>query len=163
MLLNRGLVVFFYNSRQEKRIRLNCSYFRLHQVVALVQDWATTFASSSEIPLPMPFRTDPLPNGIRLTFITADNGMLASVGALVATVEQKIDTTNVESAASGEPFVTEADAAKFVLVVRREGVTGTGALPGEGRILKLMKEVLAGRGSSYSAYSIPRNESNERR
>lgn len=133
------------------------------KVVALVQDWATTFASSSEIPLPMPFRTDPLPNGIRLTFITADNGMLASVGALVATVEQKIDTTNVESAASGEPFVTEADAAKFVLVVRREGVTGTGALPGEGRILKLMKEVLAGRGSSYSAYSIPRNESNERR
>jgi hypothetical protein len=122
----------------------------------LLQDWATTFASSSEVPLPMPFRTDPLPNGIRLTLITTDNGMLASAGALVATVEQEADSSAVESAALGEPFVTEAEA-KFVLVVRREGVTGTGALPGEGRILKLMREVLKGRDSSYSAYSIPRN------
>ncbi|KAG0580068.1 hypothetical protein KC19_4G144700 [Ceratodon purpureus] len=126
------------------------------KVVSLVQDWATTFASSSEVPLPMPFRTDPLPNGIRLTLITTANGMLASAGVLVATVEEKIDTTNMESAALGEPFVTEVDA-KYVLVVRREGVTGTAALPGEGRILKLMKEVVKGRDSSYSAYSIPRN------
>lgn len=126
------------------------------KVVSLLQDWATTFASSSEVPLPMPFRTDPLPNGIRLTLITTDNGMLASAGALVATVEQEADSSAVESAALGEPFVTEAEA-KFVVVVRREGVTGTGALPGEGRILKLMREVLKGRDSSYSAYSIPRN------
>jgi len=127
----------------------------ISKVVELVQDWATTFASSSEIPLPMPFRTDPLPNGIRLTFVTANNGMLESVGALVATVEQEIDSTNMESAALGEPFAS--DSSRFLLVVRREGVTGTGALPGEKRILKLMKEVLAGRDSSYSAYSIPRN------
>lgn len=105
----------------------------------------------------MPFRTDSLPNGIRLTFITANNGTLSSVGSLVATVEQKLDPANTENAALGEPFETEAE---FVFVVRREGVTGTGALPGEGRILKLMKEVLAGRDSSYSAYSIPRNPFN---
>lgn len=136
----------------------------LLQVVELVQDWATTFASSSEIPLPMPFRTDPLPNGIRLTFVTANNGMVESVGALVATVEQEIDSTNMESAALGEPFASDSSSSsssssRFLLVVRREGVTGTGALPGEKRILKLMKEVLAGRDSSYSAYSIPRNNS----
>lgn len=141
-----------------RSVRTNfCHYFRFNQVVSLVQDWATTFASSSELPLPFPFRADPLPNGIRLTFITADNGMLASVGALVATVEQKIHSSNMESAALGEPFVTEEADAKFMLVVRREGVTGTGALPGEGRILKLIKEALAGRDSSYSAYNIPRN------
>lgn len=126
----------------------------ISKVASLIQGWATTFASSSEIPLPMPFRTDPLPNGIRLTFITANNGTLSSVGSLVATVEQKLDPENTGNAAFGEPFETEE---KFVFVVRREGVTGTSALPGEGRILKLMKEVLAGRDSSYSAYSIPRN------
>ncbi|XP_024370268.1 chaperone protein dnaJ C76, chloroplastic [Physcomitrium patens] len=127
------------------------------KVTSLVQDWATTFASSSEIPLPMPFRTDLLPNGVRLTLVTAENGMLSSIGALVATVEQTLDDTkNIENVALDEPFGAEIEA-RFMFIVRREGVTGTGALPGEGRILKLIKEVISGRDSSYSAYSIPRN------
>lgn len=105
----------------------------------------------------MPFRTDLLPNGVRLTLVTAENGMLSSIGALVATVEQTLDDTkNIENVALDEPFGAEIEA-RFMFIVRREGVTGTGALPGEGRILKLIKEVISGRDSSYSAYSIPRN------
>lgn len=130
------------------------------QVVSLVQNWATTFASSSELPLPMPFRTDPLPNGVKLTLITAENGMLYALGALVATVEEiHDDATNTEKAALGEPFVitnNEVDN-KFRFIVTREGTTGTQPLPGEGRILKLMKDALAGRDVSYSAYTIPQS------
>ena len=132
------------------------------QVVALVQDWAVTFASSSELPLPMPFKTDRLPNGVKLTLVTTDNGMLSSIGVLVATVEQiKKDTTNAEKAALGDPFVTvdecEVDDGDFYFTVRREGAIGTRALPGEGRILKLMKDALARRDSAYSSYGLPRS------
>ena len=130
------------------------------QVVSLVQNWATTFASSSELPLPMPFRTDPLPNGVKLTLVTADNGMLYALGALVATVEEiNDDSTNVEKAALGEPFVitNEETDEKFRFIVTREGPTGTQPLPGEGRILKLLKDALAGRDASYAAYNIPQS------
>lgn len=125
------------------------------KTVAIVQEWASTFASSSELPLPMPFRTDRLPNGVLLTLITANNGTLSSVGSLVVTVEE---TSVSEKVALGEPYGVKADEQEMgpYLRVRREGTTGTGSLPGEGRIVKALKEAVLGRDSAYSAYRLHR-------
>lgn len=125
------------------------------QTIAVVQEWASTFASSSELPLPMPFRTDSLPNGVQLTLISASNGTISSVGSLVVTVEE---TSASEKVALGEPYDTEADDQdkESYLRVRREGTTGTGALPGEGRIVKDLKDAVLGRGAAYDAYRLHR-------
>jgi len=125
------------------------------KVVGLVQDWAVTFVSASELPLPMPFRTDLLPNGVRLTLVTADNGMLMPIGALVAVVERiEQDSAETESAAPVDP--NDDSDAEWVFIVRREGAKDSQPLPGEGRILKHLKNSLSGR-DSYAAYSLPQN------
>lgn len=93
-------------------------------------------------------RADTLTNGVQLNLVTLACGLLSSIGALVITVEQ---TPCVESA---EP---EGDAAvEYMLHARRQGVTGSKPLPGEGSILQLLKEALAGHASGYSSYTINR-------
>lgn len=102
----------------------------------------------------MPFRTDILPNGVLLTLITASNGTVSSVGSLVVTVE---DTSVSENAAAlGEPYDLQNQGTESYLRVRREGTTGTGSLPGEGRIVKALKDAVLGRGAAYNAYRLPR-------
>jgi hypothetical protein len=103
----------------------------------------------------MPFRTDLLPNGVRLTLVTADNGMLMPIGALVAVVERiEQDSAETESAAPVDP--NDDSDAEWVFIVRREGAKDSQPLPGEGRILKHLKNSLSGR-DSYAAYSLPQN------
>lgn len=109
------------------------------KVVEVVQEWAMTFASSSELPLPLPFRADLLANGIQLTLITTNNGVLESKGSLLVTIGEEEDGT--------------------FLIVKREGVTGTGALPGERTIIQHLKDAVQGRDKSYNVYHIPRASS----
>lgn len=106
------------------------------KVVETVQEWAVTFASSSELPLPLPFRADPLENGVQLTLISASNGIIESKGCLLARVQEKEDGV--------------------FLTVEREGVTGTGALPGERTIVQHLKDAVRGHDRSYTSYHIPR-------
>lgn len=58
------------------------------RVVAFVQDWASLWASSSELPLPLPFRADPLPLGVRLSLISTFSGSIESVGSLLISLEK---------------------------------------------------------------------------
>eukprot|EP00250_Pteridium_aquilinum_P017053 c23430_g2_i2 orf=229-1281(-) len=106
------------------------------KVVEVVQEWAVTFASSSELPLPLPFRADALVNGVQLTLISASNGVLESKGSLLVTVKEEEDGA--------------------FLIVEREGVTGTGALPGERTIVQHLKDAVRGQDKSYTFYNIPR-------
>lgn len=107
------------------------------EVVEAVQEWAMTFASSSELPLPLPFRSDCLSNGVQLTLITTNNGVLESMGSLLVTVVEEENG--------------------WFLTVKRQGVTGTGALPGERTIMRHLKDAVQGQDKSYSMYHIPRS------
>lgn len=109
----------------------------LSKVVEVVQEWAVTFASSSELPLPLPFRSDNLPNGVQLTLITTTNGVLGTKGTLLVTVVEKEEGC--------------------FLIIKRQGVTGTGALPGERKIIQHVKDAVKGRAGSYNMYHIPRS------
>ncbi|MCO5587734.1 hypothetical protein L7F22_041686 [Adiantum nelumboides] len=106
------------------------------KIVEVVREWAVTFASSSELPLPLPFKADPVANGVQLTLISAGNGVVESKGSLLVTVKEEEDGT--------------------FLTVERAGVTGTGALPGERTIVQHLKDAVSGRDKSYTFYKIPR-------
>ncbi|KAI5073610.1 hypothetical protein GOP47_0012033 [Adiantum capillus-veneris] len=106
------------------------------KIVEVVQEWAMTFASSSELPLPLPFKADAVSNGVQLTLISASNGIVESKGSLLVTVKEEEDG--------------------MFLTVERAGVTGTGALPGERTILQHLKDAVSGREKSYKFYHIPR-------
>ncbi|KAL2634948.1 hypothetical protein R1flu_006427 [Riccia fluitans] len=60
------------------------------ETVTLLQNWAVTYASSSELPLPMPFKAELLSNGVMLSLVTASNGTISSIGSLLITVEETL-------------------------------------------------------------------------
>lgn len=100
----------------------------------------------------MPFRADTLTNGVQLNLVTLDNGVLSSIGALVITVEEQMSDACADTAASAQGDVE----VEYMLNVRRQGVSGAQALPGESRIVQLLKDALAGHERAYSSYSINR-------
>ncbi|KAH7433055.1 hypothetical protein KP509_07G052800 [Ceratopteris richardii] len=116
--------------------RLPVSAERTSKIVEVIQEWAMTFASSSELPLPLPFKADLLENGVRLTLVSASNGVVESKGSLLVTLK-------------------EEDDANFISI-EREGITGTGALPGERTIIQHLKDAVNGHEKSYASYRIPR-------
>ncbi|KAL3692905.1 hypothetical protein R1sor_006556 [Riccia sorocarpa] len=120
------------------------------ETVTVLQNWAVTYASSSELPLPMPFKAELLSNGVLLSLITASNGTVASIGSLIITVE--------ETSQDDEQEELEMEKS-FFLRVRRQGTTGTQPLPGEGRLVKEIRAAVGnlGRGGeAYKAYRVRR-------
>eukprot|EP00271_Cylindrocystis_brebissonii_P005151 TRINITY_DN1709_c0_g1_i1.p1 TRINITY_DN1709_c0_g1~~TRINITY_DN1709_c0_g1_i1.p1 ORF type:complete len:570 (+),score=113.06 TRINITY_DN1709_c0_g1_i1:134-1843(+) len=74
----------------------------VERVVVFIQEWASLWACSSEIPLPMPFRADPLPSGVQLTMLTTGaSGALASIGSLLITVEHQPSTLSTARRSTG--------------------------------------------------------------
>ena len=133
--------IYIYNIDHGHFLKFQYIFFSTFvQVIQSAQEWAITFASSSELPLPLPFKADPLPNGVHLTLIAADMGVLQAKGSLVVTIENDEDGTTF-------------------LVVKREGVTGTSALPGERTIIRHLKEAVQGHDKSYDSYRVPQGSS----
>ncbi|BBN04940.1 ferredoxin [Marchantia polymorpha subsp. ruderalis] len=129
------------------------------QTVALIQDWALTYASSSELPLPMPFKADLLYNGVQLSLITASNGTVSSIGSLVVTVEDTVANDDNAPGNRSDELAEGSTVIQSFLKVRRQATTGTSSLPGEGRIVKEIKATILGMGrggDSYEAYQLRR-------
>eukprot|EP01018_Ginkgo_biloba_P003368 Gb_02355 [translate_table: standard] len=121
---------------------------QVSKTIELIKEWSITFASSSELPLPLPFRVELLENGVQLSLITATNGLIESLGSLVITVEQVAPMlSNME--VNGETANSD-----WCLYVRRQGTTGTGSLPGERRIVQHLKNQLLGKDNSYTKYYV---------
>ena len=72
--------------------------------------------------------------------VAADMGVLQAKGSLVVTIEDNEDGTTF-------------------LIVKREGITGTSALPGERTIIRHLKEAVQGCDKSYDFYRVPRRTS----
>lgn len=109
----------------------------VRKTVGLIKEWANTFASSSEVPLPMPFRVELLENGVQLGFI---DGNIECVGSLVVTVEQLGQLPTLSN--TGE---TTHQLPNWFVYVRRQDTTTMHSLPGEGRIVKDLRKHLLGR------------------
>ncbi|XP_002971106.2 chaperone protein dnaJ C76, chloroplastic [Selaginella moellendorffii] len=125
------------------------------KTVAMIQEWAINFASSSELPLPMPFQADSNENGVQLKLISTGDGVLKSIGSFLVTCEiQEPVSTPQEQEEQGGSDQSQPEC--FVCITRL-GSTTTGPLPGESRIVKLVRDLLLQRDSSYASYRIPRS------
>eukprot|EP00897_Mesotaenium_endlicherianum_P006116 jgi/Mesen1/5532/ME000279S04733 len=131
------------------------------QTVAFVQEWATLWASSSELPLPLPFRTDLLPDGVVLTFVTATNGSLSSIGSMSICVTATSPPAAAPGLHGGHSATggSSSEDDGWALVVRRQGTGSTKPLPGEGRLMKHLRDALERKGNAagYEAYHLSRN------
>lgn len=116
------------------------------QTIIFVQQWAQTLACASELPLPLPVRADASDNGVTLSLIAVTAGATTSVGAL---------DISIEPAEFAEGSLEGSD---FVLRVVRVGGSSKGALPGEGRLVKMLRDALERRGTvaGYESYHLRR-------
>ncbi|KAJ7551091.1 hypothetical protein O6H91_07G133500 [Diphasiastrum complanatum] len=147
----------FGRSSTSELYRLPVKTEEVSEVISLVQDWALNFASSSELPLPFPFRAELLSNGVDLSLVTTDNGVLASIGSLLVIVEKEnVQEKAFENSISNDQNKLSEDEDLFCLYVKRQGTKGTNSLPGEGRILRHLKDVVSKRDTSYAMYRLPR-------
>lgn len=118
-----------------------CDVDTMPQLTEAIREWGKMIAFTSEMPLPLPLQCDDIEGGLRLAFITFDDGRIKEVGALNITVElvsrdegrAVIDAEGGYSTAS-----TRDDALIEVRVCRswagRDSVASE-PLPGESRIL----------------------------
>lgn len=85
-------------------------------------------------------------NGVKLSFIAVAAGATTSVGALDITVEPT------------EFSEGSLEDSEFVLRVQRVGGSSKGALPGEGRLVKVLRDALERKGSAagYESYHLRR-------
>lgn len=140
----------FGRSCTSEILALPVSNSQVSKTVELIKEWAITFASSSEVPLPMPFRVELLENGVRLSLIRATDGIIQSVGSLVVTVEQLAQSSTL----SDKEWTGEMSNSDWFVYVRRQGTTGLHSLPGERRIVRNLKKQLLGKDNSYTTYYI---------
>lgn len=140
----------FGRSCTSELLALPVSKSQVTKTVELIKEWANTFASSSEVPLPMPFRVELLENGVQLSLIRATDGVIQCVGSLVVAVEQLSQSSTL----SDKEWTEEMSDSDWFVYVRRQGTTGTDSLPGERRIVRDLKKQLLGKDNSYTTYYI---------
>ncbi|CAI7765983.1 unnamed protein product, partial [Closterium sp. NIES-53] len=128
------------------------------ELIAFIQQWATLWSFSSELPLPLPVRVDNQSDGTELTLITMRGDLLTSVGSFVITVEP-LDADARGETSDGGDSGDVGEEGEWVVVVRRKGAVDNKALPGEGTIVKALRGALARHDSmkGYEAYHLPRS------
>ncbi|CAI7764963.1 unnamed protein product [Closterium sp. NIES-54] len=102
------------------------------ELIAFIQQWATLWSFSSELPLPLPVRVDNQSDGTELTLITMRGDLLTSVGSFVITVEP-LDADARGETSDGGDSGDVGEEGEWVVVVRRKGAVDNKALPGEGQ------------------------------
>ncbi|CAI6011221.1 unnamed protein product [Closterium sp. NIES-65] len=129
------------------------------ELIAFIQQWATLWSFSSELPLPLPVRVDNQSDGTELTLITMRGDLLTSVGSFVITVEPLDADARGETTSDGGDSGDGGENGEWVVVVRRKGAIDNKALPGEGTIVKALRGALARHDSmkGYEAYHLPRS------
>ncbi|GJP38611.1 hypothetical protein CLOM_g23048 [Closterium sp. NIES-68] len=129
------------------------------ELIAFIQQWATLWSFSSELPLPLPIRVDNQSNGTELTLVTMRGDLLSSVGSFVITVEPLDAAASGDGGDGGDGGVEGAGEMEWVVVVRRRGAIDNRSLPGEGTIVKALRGALERHDSmkGYEAYHLPRN------
>ncbi|CAI5480978.1 unnamed protein product [Closterium sp. Yama58-4] len=132
------------------------------ELVAFIQQWATLWSFSSELPLPLPVRVDNQSDGTELTLITMRGDLLTSVGSFVITVEPLDADARGKTISDGGDGGDSGDGGEFgewVVVVRRKGAIDNKALPGEFTIVKALRGALERHDSmkGYEAYHLPRS------